>query len=113
MNPKPNQKLSLGAGSYVTITWKGFSHIPKFFCAPLQCCLGADVSYFLCCTRTTKEIGDVCTQANCSVIFTNSEKNYSLDLTQMVIYMLIQIQRVADKLLIIKKLKGFVVLIFY
>ena len=31
----------------------------------------------------------------------------------MVIYMLIQIQRVADKLLIIKKLKGFVVLIFY
>ena len=24
MNPKPNKKLSLGAGSYVTITWKGF-----------------------------------------------------------------------------------------
>ena len=27
-------------------------------------CLRADVSYFLCCTRATKEIGDVCTQAN-------------------------------------------------
>ena len=26
-------------------------------------CLRADVSYFLCCTRKTKEIGDVCTQA--------------------------------------------------
>ena len=26
-------------------------------------CLRADVSYFLCCTRATKEIGDVCTQA--------------------------------------------------
>ena len=24
MNPKPNKKLSLGAGSYVTIAWKGF-----------------------------------------------------------------------------------------
>ena len=24
MNPKPNTKLSLGAGSYVTIAWKGF-----------------------------------------------------------------------------------------
>ena len=24
MNPKPNKKLSLGAESYVTITWKGF-----------------------------------------------------------------------------------------
>ena len=24
MNPKSNKKLSLGAGSYVTITWKGF-----------------------------------------------------------------------------------------
>ena len=35
---------------------------------------------------------------HCSVIFTNSEKNYSLDLTQMVIYMLIEIQRVADKI---------------
>ena len=101
MNPKPNQKLSLGAGSYVTITWKGFSHIPKFFCAPLQCCLGADVSYFLCCTRTLQ----------CNIY--QSEKNYSLDLTQMVIYMLIQIQRVADKFGIIKKLKRFVVLIFY
>ena len=32
MNPKPNKKLSLGAGSYVTIAWKGFSHSPKFFC---------------------------------------------------------------------------------
>ena len=31
MNPKPNKKLSLGAGSYVTIAWKGFSHSPKFF----------------------------------------------------------------------------------
>ena len=28
-------------------------------------CLRADVSYFLCCTRKTKEIGDVCTQAIC------------------------------------------------
>ena len=26
-------------------------------------CLRADVSYFLCCTRATKEIADVCTQA--------------------------------------------------
>ena len=26
-------------------------------------CLRADVSYFLCCTWATKEIGDVCTQA--------------------------------------------------
>ena len=26
-------------------------------------CLRADVSYFLCCPRATKEIGDVCTQA--------------------------------------------------
>ena len=26
-------------------------------------CLHADVSYFLCCTRATKEIGDVCTKA--------------------------------------------------
>ena len=34
-------------------------------------------------------------------------------MTQMVIYMLIQIQRVADKFGIIKKLKRFVVLIFY
>ena len=24
MNPKPNKKLSLGAESYVTFTWKGF-----------------------------------------------------------------------------------------
>ena len=24
MNPKPNEKLSLGAGFYVTIVWKGF-----------------------------------------------------------------------------------------
>ena len=28
------------------------------------CYLRADVSYFLCCTRATKEIEDVCTQAN-------------------------------------------------
>ena len=35
MNLKPIKKLSLGAGSYVTITWKGFSHTPKFFCPPL------------------------------------------------------------------------------
>ena len=50
---------------------------------------------------------------HCSVMFTNSEKNYSLDLTQMVIYMLIEIQRVADKLGLIIKLKRFFVLIFY
>ena len=24
MNPKPNKKLSLGAGFYLTIAWKGF-----------------------------------------------------------------------------------------
>ena len=30
---------------------------------PNSVCLRADVSYFLCCTRATKEIGDVCTQA--------------------------------------------------
>ena len=24
MNPKSNKKLLLGAGSYITITWKGF-----------------------------------------------------------------------------------------
>ena len=24
LNPKPQKKLSLGAGSFVTITWKGF-----------------------------------------------------------------------------------------
>ena len=35
MNLKPIKRLSLGAGSYVTITWKGFSHTPKFFCPPL------------------------------------------------------------------------------
>ena len=35
MNLEPIKKLSLGAGSYVTITWKGFSHTPKFFCPPL------------------------------------------------------------------------------
>ena len=29
----------------------------------VACCLRADVSYFLCCTRATKEIGDVWTQA--------------------------------------------------
>ena len=28
-----------------------------------KACLRADVSYFLCCTRATKEIGDVYTQA--------------------------------------------------
>ena len=31
-------------------------------------CLRADVSYFLCCTRKTKEIGDVCMQANILVV---------------------------------------------
>ena len=36
INPKPNKKLSLGAGSYVTIAWKGFSHSSKFFCPPLH-----------------------------------------------------------------------------
>ena len=36
------------------------NHQPDFI--PLHC-LGADVSHFLCCTRPTKEIGDVCTQA--------------------------------------------------
>ena len=35
MNLEPIKKLSLGAGSYVTITWKGFSHTPEFFCPPL------------------------------------------------------------------------------
>ena len=35
INPKPNKKLSSGAGSYVTIARKGFSHSPKFFCPPL------------------------------------------------------------------------------
>ena len=37
----------------------------------MKYCLPADVSYFLCCTRkrvpfprATKEIGDVCSQAN-------------------------------------------------
>ena len=30
-NPKPNKKLSLGEGSYVTIAWKGFSHSPNSF----------------------------------------------------------------------------------
>ena len=49
----------------------------------------------------------------CSVIFTNSEKNYSLDLSQMVMYKLVEIQRVGDKLGLIIKLKGFFVLIFY
>ena len=29
INPKPNKKLSLGAGSYVTITWKGFFTQPQ------------------------------------------------------------------------------------
>ena len=32
-------------------------------CCLSSYCLRADVSYFLCCTRATKEIGDVCTQA--------------------------------------------------
>ena len=27
MNPKPSEKLSLGAGSYVTIAWMGFPHV--------------------------------------------------------------------------------------
>ena len=35
MNLEPIKKLPSGAGSYVTITWKGFSHTPKFFCPPL------------------------------------------------------------------------------
>ena len=38
-----------------------------FFEMPIYCCLRADVSYFVCCTRkrgATKEIGDVFTQAN-------------------------------------------------
>ena len=35
MNLEPIKKLSLGAGSYVTITWKGFSQTPEFFCPPL------------------------------------------------------------------------------
>ena len=36
MNLEPiKKKLSLGAGSSVTITWKGFSHTPEFFCPPL------------------------------------------------------------------------------
>ena len=35
MNLEPIKKLSLGAGSSVTITWKGFSHTPEFFCPPL------------------------------------------------------------------------------
>ena len=30
MNLEPIKKLSLGAGSSVTITWKGFSHTPEF-----------------------------------------------------------------------------------
>ena len=34
-------------------------------------CLRADVSYFLCCTRATKEIGDVCTQANSKWLLRN------------------------------------------
>ena len=29
INPKPNKKLSLGAGSYVKITWKGFFTQPQ------------------------------------------------------------------------------------
>ena len=35
MNPKPNNKWSLGPESYGTIAWKGLSHSPKFFCPPL------------------------------------------------------------------------------
>ena len=83
--PKAEPKIVVRSRVLRNNYLEGLSHIPKFFNFVLHC----------------------------SVIFTNSEKNYSLDLTQMVIYMLIQIQRVADKLLIIKKLKGFVVLIFY
>jgi len=37
-------------------------------------CLRADVSYFLCCTRKTKEIGDFCTQARSS----SSSSSWSL-----------------------------------
>jgi len=33
-------------------------------------CLRADVSYFLRCTRATKEIGDVCTQTTPCAPFT-------------------------------------------
>ena len=29
INPKPNKTLSLGAGSYVAITWKGFFTQPQ------------------------------------------------------------------------------------
>ena len=35
-------------------------------------CPRADVSYFLCCTRATKEIGDVCTQVKATL--ENGEK---------------------------------------
>jgi len=36
MNPKP-----IVAESYVTITWKGFSHSPKLFCPPLRVTLSS------------------------------------------------------------------------
>lgn len=37
MNPKPINKLSLGAKSYVTIRLgRAFSHSPKFFCPALK-----------------------------------------------------------------------------
>ena len=45
---------------------KIFQHSKRNFVSPhvrVISCLRADVSYFLCCTRVTKEIGDVCTQA--------------------------------------------------
>ena len=45
----------LPGGGALGIFWVGM-------CRP-GLCLRADVSYFLCCTRATKEIGDVCTQA--------------------------------------------------
>ena len=36
MNPKPNKKLSLGAGFYLTIAWEGFFAQSQVLCPPLK-----------------------------------------------------------------------------
>ena len=42
-----------------------------WICLPSLVCRRADVSYFLRCTRATKEIGDVCTQAKSCLHISN------------------------------------------
>ena len=57
------------ARKYKDLAWPmGEPQIGRLLSMPFSVviCLRADVSYFLCCTRATKEIEDVCTQATSS-----------------------------------------------